>query len=90
MYKVNLSKQADKSLKKILKSNPFEGGKIETFIDEILSNTPNPFALPNAKKMQGADNQYRWRIGNYRIIGDVYNDILVIEIIKVSSRQDAY
>ena len=35
-------------------------------------------------------NIWRWRIGNYRIIGDVKNEILEIQLIEISTRQDAY
>jgi mRNA interferase RelE/StbE len=33
---------------------------------------------------------YRWRVGDYRIIYSINDDIIEIEIIKVSHRQGAY
>ena len=66
---------------------------IQAFL-ELLEQNQNPTALKNAKKMQGNYQKYgniwRWRIGNYRIIGDVKNEILEIQLIEISTRQDAY
>ncbi|MWV63045.1 type II toxin-antitoxin system RelE/ParE family toxin [Helicobacter saguini] len=90
MYKVEVTNKASKELDKIIESNPGRGRQIEILLYETLPNTPNPFALPNAKKLKSEENKYRWRVGNYRVIGEVYNNILTIEIIKIANRKDAY
>ena len=46
--------------------------------------------LPNCKKLQGYEKHYRWKVKDYRIIGIVENDILTIEIIKITTRENAY
>ncbi|WP_270985568.1 type II toxin-antitoxin system RelE family toxin [Campylobacter helveticus] len=57
----------------------------------MLEKVENPKFLTNAKKLQGYDKDcYRWRIENYRIIGIVEDDELLITIIKISHRQGAY
>lgn len=88
--KIIINKKADKELLKIFQGNKNYGFKIQAFINEVLSNSENPIALPNAKKLQGLKNHYRWRVGDYRIIGVVENKILTIEIIKIAHRQEAY
>ncbi|WP_238699456.1 type II toxin-antitoxin system RelE family toxin [Helicobacter saguini] len=85
-----VTNKASKELSKINKTNPVEGSKIESLLYETLPNTPNPLILPNAKKLKSQENKYRWRVGNYRVIGEVYNNILTIEIIKIANRKDAY
>lgn len=79
-----------KSFKKIKKSNAEIGNKIFDFINAILANVENPCTLPNAKHLQGYnDTRYRWRIGNYRIIGIVENgEMKIIEIIKIAKRDN--
>lgn len=89
---INLEKNAEKFLSKLEKSNPKIFDKILLFLYQKLSNCDNPCNLPNAKKLQGfLDNRYRWRIGDYRIIGIVRKQkFMIIEIIKIAHRQEVY
>jgi len=41
-------------------------------------------------KLEGSDNIYRIRQGNYRVIYTTYEDVLVVELVKVGHRSDAY
>lgn len=67
--KIEYEKRVIKFLKKLAKGTPKEFFKIDTFLNELLSTCENPCVLPNAKHLQGFnDNRYRWRLGNYRII----------------------
>ncbi|MWV62508.1 type II toxin-antitoxin system RelE/ParE family toxin [Helicobacter saguini] len=90
MYEVRVEQKAEKQLDKITKGNPMAARQIRDFVYVLLPTTQNPLSMHNIKKMQGKENTYRWRVGNYRIIGEVYSDILLIKIIKIASRQDAY
>ncbi len=56
-------------------------------VAESLSETPFP---PNCRKLVGSEQTWRIRIGNYRIIYNIYSSILVVEIIRVAHRKDAY
>ena len=89
-YKIILKKQVSKFLDKLEKSTPSEHSKIVIFLNEKLSTSDNPCLLPNATHLQGYnDNRYRWRLGNYRIIGIVNNgEFKVIEIIKIAKRDE--
>lgn len=66
---------------------------IRLFIDE-LEKAADPTALKNAEKMQGAwkdyGNFYRWKVGDYRILGDVKSDVLEIHLIKIGQRENFY
>lgn len=77
-------------MSKLEKSNPKIFEKILLFLYKKLPNSNNPSNLPNSKKLQGfSDNRYRWRIGEYRIIGIIKNEeFTIIEIIKIA--QEAY
>ncbi|PAF47028.1 hypothetical protein BKH43_08280 [Helicobacter sp. 13S00401-1] len=87
---VILTKKADKEFTKILRSDKRNGLRIQNFMDEVLKTSDNPTLLINCKKLQNAVNTWRWRVGEYRIVGIVLNEILTIEIIKISTRQDVY
>lgn len=90
MYKIKLKKSADKQLEKITKGDKISALKIRTFLNE-LEKEKDPFTLKNALKMSGYENRYRWKIGlHYRIIGIKEDEILTIEIIEITSRENAY
>jgi len=40
--------------------------------------------------MRGAKGQYRVRIGTYRAVYNLYNDVLTVNVIKVDNRGDVY
>lgn len=89
-YKIVIDAKANFFLKKLSKTAPQDFDKIDYFLANILPNAENPLILPNCKKLVGFnDNRYRWRLGNYRIIGIVKNDtFLLIQIIKISKRNE--
>jgi len=82
MYKVKIEKTVEKALLKI--NEPYFS-KIKI---AILSLSTNP--RPNGyKKLKGRDG-YRIRVADYRIIYDVFDDILLIEVIELGHRKDIY
>ena len=62
---------------------------VSEFIDR-LDGCDSPGTLPNAKKLQGIDNGWRWRVGKYRVLGTVDSGRVVIEIFKVGHRREVY
>jgi mRNA interferase RelE/StbE len=60
--------------------------RIKKKIEELGSNLPEP----NITKMKGNNPFHKIRSGDYRIIYELHNDILVILIVKVGHRKDVY
>lgn len=52
-----------------------------------LANNPKP---PNCKKLQGFDHTWRVRVGDYRIIYEIYDNKVQVIVIKVKHRRDVY
>ncbi len=88
--KVSIDKKAVKALQKLAKSNREMYGKIDIFLHTTLPSAENPCTLPNAKHLQGfADNRYRWRLGDYRVIGIVENgEFYIVQVIKIAKRDE--
>jgi len=42
------------------------------------------------KKLVGSDHSYRLRVGNYRVVYELLDSTLTIEIIRVKHRKDVY
>jgi len=57
---------------------------------KLLILSKGPFSVSNVKRLQGVDNAYRLRMGNYRIIYLVLEQELIIKIIKIGHRREVY
>jgi len=49
----------------------------------------NPFSS-GIKKLHGGERSYRMRVGDYRVIYEVFSGRLVVEVIRVRHRKDVY
>ena len=52
-----------------------------------LAENPRP---PGCLKLHGRGDQYRIRVGNYRIIYEIEDDILVVVVVEVGPRDSVY
>ncbi|MCT7952066.1 type II toxin-antitoxin system RelE/ParE family toxin [Ancylothrix sp. C2] len=72
---------------KSLKSTPIFGA-IKTLVFEEIPNTPDFEELRQVKKLQGYENAYRIRVGDYRI-GLTFDGEVVI-FFRVLHRKEFY
>jgi mRNA interferase RelE/StbE len=82
-YQIEFTKGVIKQLKK-LPANIKE--RIEIKVQE-LAIEPRPNGV---KKLQGDDNSYRVRVGDYRVIYEIQDDILLVTVIRVGHRSEVY
>lgn len=83
IYTIEFTRNAEKSYRKI----PAKfAGKI---IDALKNLAMNPYTHSSVKKLEGVEG-YRLRVGDYRVIYTVNDEILVICVIKVGTRGDVY
>ena len=52
-----------------------------------LPDSPRPVGC---EKLSGADHLYRIRIGDYRVIYEILDDVLLITAVKAGHRRDIY
>ncbi len=81
-YEIVFSRKAIKELAKI--PTQYEEA-IKAHIDELAEN-PRPFGYI---QMKGED-AFRVRVGNYRIIYEIQDDILLVYVIRIAHRKDVY
>jgi mRNA interferase RelE/StbE len=55
-------------------------------VDTLASN-PRP---PGVQKLAGRDSLYRIRVGDYRVIYEISDAVLVVLILKVAHRRESY
>jgi len=82
-YFVEISNHARKQIKRAPKT---EKKKI---LDKIysLSSDPRPFGY---KKLNYYTEYFRVRVGNYRIIYQIHDSRLLVVVVEVTDRRDAY
>ena len=81
-YSLEFTKSVRKDLKRIGKR---DASRILKAIDRLEAN-PRP---PTCKKLTDRE-LYRIRVGNYRVVYEIFDDRLVIMIVKVGDRKDVY
>ena len=80
-YNISLKESAKKEI------GSLEKKEIKRILDRIKDLATNPRPV-NSKKL--AEDQYRVRQGDYRIIYEVFDDIKKIAIVKVRHRKEVY
>lgn len=82
IYKILIDKKASKFLEGL--SEPYSSSIIKAI--NSLSYNPHPYGYIKLK----GEEAYRIRIGNYRVIYEVNENILTISIVKIGHRKDVY
>ena len=54
---------------------------------EALADNPYP---PGNRKMAGEEHAYRIRIGDYRVVYDVLEEVIVVLVLRIGHRKDVY
>jgi mRNA interferase RelE/StbE len=81
-YKVIFTKCVKKDFRKIPKLEAF---KILNEIEELAKNPRSS----KTKKLKG-EKLYRLRVGNYRVIYDIQDNLMLIIVVKLGHRSDIY
>lgn len=82
MYQLRIEKSVQKTLEKI--DEPYYS-KIKTAILNLAYN-PRPQGY---KKLKGRDG-FRIKVAHYRIIYDIFDNILSVDVIDLGHRKDIY
>jgi mRNA interferase RelE/StbE len=82
-YPVEIARRALKSLALLPRS---EQQRIRAVID-LLAGEPRP---PKCVALVGEANVYGVRVGDYRVVYEVHDDRLVVQVIRVCHLRDVY
>lgn len=83
IYRVLIQPSAVRELKKL---EPRARQRIASVID-ALAEEPRP---PGARKLVGRKDDYRLRVGDFRVLYRIRNRELVVLVVKVGHRRDIY
>lgn len=82
-YRIEFSRCAEKQFKKL----PSQIQQLlRPQIDALVEN-PRPTGV---KKLEGEDNRYRIRVGNYRVVYEVQQEVLLVILLRIGHRREVY
>jgi mRNA interferase RelE/StbE len=82
-YRVEFSKKAERELAKL----PLDVQKQLAPIIDALSDNPCP---PGVKRLAATNRIYRVRSGEYRVLYQIRDDVLLVLVVRVAHRREAY
>jgi mRNA interferase RelE/StbE len=82
-YRVEVAPAALRQLRKL---DPPARRRVQAAI-ELLADQPRP---SGAKKLVGGEGELRVRTGDYRIVYEIHDDVLVVLVVAVGHRRDIY
>jgi mRNA interferase RelE/StbE len=82
-YRIQLAPAAVRQLRKL---DPTARRRIQAAI-ELLADQPRP---SGAKKLVGGDGEWRVRTGDYRIVYEIRDEVLLVLVVAVGHRRDIY
>lgn len=82
-YQIEFSRSAKKQFKKL--SLDIQKRVVVKINELAIEPRPN-----RAKKLQGNDSLYRIRVGDYRIVYEIKDNILLVTVIRVKHRSEVY
>ena len=84
MYKVQYRASATKMLRRMPRN------VAKTVIRKIDQFAVSPYAPNNNVTRLKGEKGYRLRVGDWRVLYEIHDDVLVIEIIKIGPREGVY
>ena len=82
-YRVELTRSAEKDLRRIDRS---QTATIFRALEQ-LAHDPRPTGI---KKLAGAARTFRIRVGSYRVVYEIEDDVLVVLVVRIAHRKDVY
>ena len=82
-FRIEWRKSTKKDLRRIA------SGDVLRIIAAVESLSQDPFPSGHTK-LSGSERAYRIRVGDYRIIYEVFAGVLLIEVVRVGHRRDVY
>lgn len=83
LYRLEYRRGVEKEVRKL----PTSARKNIVVAILALAENPRPHGVT---KLRGTEKTYRIRRGDYRIIYEIYDDRVVVEVIKIGHRRDVY
>ncbi len=82
-YRIEVSPAAARQLRKL---DPAARRRVQAAV-ELLAEEPRP---ARAKKLMGGDGEWRVRTGDFRIVYEIKDHVLLVLVLAVGHRREVY
>ncbi|MBN4005625.1 type II toxin-antitoxin system RelE/ParE family toxin [Nostoc sp. LPT] len=82
-YQIEISSRAVKQLKKV-------STDIRDRINEKILEMAENLRTIGVVKLENTESKYRIRVGNYRVLYEIQDDVLIVIVVSVGHRRDVY
>ena len=76
--------------KELTKLDPQQAKRILQFLFERITHLDNPRSVGEALKGSRLSSLWKYRVGNYRIISSIEDNISRILVVKIGDRKEIY
>ena len=83
MYQVVIERRAEKEMDRL--AQPIRRRVVEAILG--LASDPRP---PGCRKLVGSDNDWRIRVGDYRVIYQIADAVKIVRVNRVRHRREVY
>lgn len=87
VWKIELNPSSDRELSKL---DPQTSRRILSFLYKRVAVLEDPRSLGDALKGSRLDTFWKYRVGDYRIICHIEDEIVRILVIKIGNRREVY
>ncbi len=85
-YHVVFAPRAEKDLRRL----PLAAQQRIRWVVDELATDPRPHGYIKMKGLEKGKPRYRVRVGAYRIIYRIHDDIITVEVAEIGDRKDIY
>ncbi len=82
-YRIEVAPAALRQLRKL---DPPARRRVQAAV-ELLAEEPRP---PGARQLVGGDGEWRVRTGDYRVVYEVHDQVLLVLVVAVGHRREIY
>lgn len=81
---------ADSAAKQLRKLDPQVARRILTFLRDRLAPLDDPRSLGEALRGKELGDFWKYRVGDWRIIADLDDGVMLITVVRLGNRRDVY
>lgn len=83
-YRLEIRPSVEKTLRKI------RAPQLQQRFDAAFEKLAENPRRPSAEKMSDFGNRYRYRVGDYHIVYEIHDTVLLVLILAVGNRKEIY
>lgn len=76
--------------RELLKLDPQVARRILAFLNKKLLNVQDPRSLGEALRGSRLGNLWKYRVGDYRVIANIEDNVLCILVVRIGNRRQVY